>query len=354
MLYGDTPGLGVLELDMESGLLMGTAYLYPQDVQIVPAAIKLTSPAMLGSHSFSDLPILQFSPDLGRAITRDEMARLFPLSDVSDTADATITFNGSNVFVSFRTPLTTGFGNLVKAHSQPSGLTPLALSWEQFRDHIFSWPNRDAFVFRGQSSTWPLRSSFHRSFKKNLERYHSLLIPEAHRALANKIEKLDLMNAVDVGCLYSILQHHGYPTPMLDWSKSPFVAAHFAFEGASDPAATVRIFMLDRQAWSRMLQQNHLTMTRPHFSFIDLLPRDNDRAAPQQSVFTVTTVDDIEAHILATERATSQSYLWAIDIPASDREKALKDLDGMGINRSHLFPDRDGICQTLRAKHFGF
>ena len=356
-LHGDTPGLGVLELDMENGWITGTAYLYPADPAVVPAAIKLAFQPMLGTHTFDRLPVKAFAPDLGQIIDRQQMAVLYPLSDISETANASLTFNqDGSVFVSFQTPITSGLGNLTKAHSKPSGLKSTAMTWDDFRDYVFKWQGKENFVFRGQGDyKWPLRTSFHRTAKKNLDRYTSVLIQETHKALVNKIgDKLDLRNADDLGSFYSILQHHGYPTPLLDWTQSAFIAAYFAFENTEmHQDGSVRIFALNKAAWLQTLQQNLMTLTRPHLSFVDLLARGNDRAGPQQSEFTVTNVDDIEAHIIATELRYQQQYLWAIDIHSYDRNRALADLDGMGVNRSLLFPDIDGICRSMRIKHFG-
>lgn len=41
----------------------------------------------------------------------------------------------------------------------------------------------------------------------------------------------------DFGAFINLIQHHGYPTPVLDWSYSPYVAAFFAFRGITNEQA---------------------------------------------------------------------------------------------------------------------
>ena len=124
-------------------MVTGTAYLYPNDAQIVPAAIRLTFPPTSGLHQFNNLPVTAFAPAFGQPINRQQMAVLYPMSDVSDTADATLSFVKGNIFVTFNSALTSGFGNLIKAHTNPSGLQPLIMpSWNAFREWLFDWPGK--------------------------------------------------------------------------------------------------------------------------------------------------------------------------------------------------------------------
>jgi hypothetical protein len=89
-----------------------------------------------------------------------------------------------------------------------------------------------------------------------------------------------------------------------------------------------------------------------HITALEPLATNNPRALPQQSVSTVTNVDDMEKYIYERERIMKNKYLSAIDLPASERRAVIRELDLMGINAGSLFPGLDGACGQLRERFF--
>jgi hypothetical protein len=121
----------------------------------------------------------------------------------------------------------------------------------------------------------------------------------------------------------------------------------------ADSDDRVRIFIFDRRKWHENFK--HIPFLRPtglNLSIMDFMPLENERAIPQQSVSTVTNIDDIEAYIAGAERTSGHIYLTVVDLPVYERPDVMRELRMMGITASTLFPGLDGVCEDLRERSF--
>lgn len=99
-------------------------------------------------------------------------------------------------------------------------------------------------LFRGQSNqSWPPLTTLERFSAKSwsIKRYHRLLqsVGPAVFSLTSKAwnlgedpDNVDQSRHIPPPAYEFMiyLRHYGFPSPLLDWSRSPYVAAFFAFE----------------------------------------------------------------------------------------------------------------------------
>ena len=122
---------------------------------------------------------------------------------------------------------------------------------------------------------------------------------------------------------------------------------------ALETIARYRIhYMIEAIIITPQLDSHQIDPPFPHLSVMDFIAINNPRLVPQQSVTTVTNIDDIEAYLLDKENESGVKYLHAIDIPASERGKAMDDLRFMGITAGSMFPSIDGVCQEIDERNF--
>jgi hypothetical protein len=238
-------------------------------------------------------------------------------------------------------------------------------SWSQFNDYIAT---RDGWAFRGQTdAAWPLLSALSRRLLQNdvppehwrqrEERAIRIFRRKAHVYLPDKSALDD-----DLRCL-AMMQHHGAPTRLLDFTKSPFVAAFFALEKARGVAAvyalnTPRIWVaapdfdpsLTRDAIDPRVPGNF----ERHFAVNKLPvvwygePRQMDRRLVAQSgLLVVPGVLDQPLDVLLEGYAQEHVLVERVLIGPEVRAEAMHELYRMNITQATLFPDLEGLARSI-------
>jgi len=355
---GNTHGAVTVELDDFGDHYEGMAYVYPGTPghPSIASAVKTADRA----DTFS-LQIKSEAIDLqhGILLSWDAVKHKYPSVSLDPTIDTTWSWDSKNGLVIDFTSTSGGSGKAHLVLSDGSRLPerpplPNVRNWAAFREYALTLdPNR--YVFRGQeSSAWRLRTFFHRSGRASLFRFVNEDIPQLHAHLSSLTEHhFNLKDGVELGAFYSLVRHHGYPTPLLDWTRSPFIAAYFAFRKKRADGEFVRIFVFDQREWQKdILRSQLVAVAPPHFSFLSPLAINNARIVPQQALSTVANVDDIEDFIAFNERQKKKTYLEVIDLPVSERPQIVQELSLMGITAGSMFPGLDGACEQLREKNF--
>jgi hypothetical protein len=257
-----------------------------------------------------------------------------------------------------------------------------ASTWEEFSpwlDQLESERTRLAgskqlhvseLLFRGQANAkWPLATTLERQYPSALlaKRYYlaaSSAKPqiEAHTGLTWDIpeppeydEWIDRERMYGAGQMQALeylayLRHHGFPSPLLDWTQSPFVAAYFALSGASASTERVAIYAYVEYAGSAKGGSS----SSPTIWTIGPYLRTHRRHFLQQSQYTLCTVKIDGAWHYANHTSAfgafgddPQDLLWCFTLPSGERTRGLRYLDKFNLNAFSLLGSEESLMETV-------
>lgn len=249
-------------------------------------------------------------------------------------------------------------------------------SWEGFLDELYkiepgilksvSDSYEQSVLYRGQgSSEWHLISTLERfsSLIWRVSDYDSLLrrcIPEINSLTGHSWNpdpnQRGYSNPRDE--IWTYLRHCGFPSPLIDWTISPYIAAFFAFEEKID-ADKVAIFALI----GRPQNIERGKECPPHITILSPFVKTHARHYLQQSIHTYCTQsknneDFFVSHEeiidkLLNSRAKNDSLIKFI-LPRSERFKVLGFLDKFNINHFSLFQTEEALMRTLALRKIDF
>jgi len=265
-------------------------------------------------------------------------------------------------------------------------------NWHEARDvaqALHGW------IFRGSSNAdVPLETTLYRASGKRainrgaLPEWEALLLHQFQRRAHHYVKDLPRMD--DIIEWLALIQHHGGPTRLLDFSFSFYIAAFFAIEKAKRrPAAAVwavnpRILKaclirhLGEEALTRdpqagdgypgLLNEFLNGARKPCPLVIHAAPeRMNERLSIQQGLFLVpcdlrvsfeqnlATTFNLEPPLVAAQdagdlldgRIPRDTAVVRIRLPAATHSEALRDLYAMNVTSASLFPGLDGFARSL-------
>lgn len=354
---GIAEGKIMFNIDEVDDHFEGVAYLNPSTPGL-PASVAYLSTSNRDKDQAAKGYIFPIDPRTNFPGKWEDIKGLYGESVVhSSEANVNLRAQGNTLYVDAVSDVGVTFALL----ERPSGngeskIQGQQMSWNDFKLLVSSM-SKSSYLFRGQQKPWSLCTSFHRRGRYRMSEFTNRDVKQLHKRLSAITSHFFDLNVPDQnGAFFNLLQHHGYPTPLLDWSHSPYIAAFFAFRDRPigyDGDEVIRIYKFNNQKWQESYTQiQSLDPPFPHLSVMEFIAIDNPRLAPQQAVTTVSNLHDIEAYILEKESETGIRFLEAIDIPANEREQAMRDLRFMGITAGSMFPGIDGVCEELRERNF--
>src|SRR5579872_7337616 len=237
-------------------------------------------------------------------------------------------------------------------------------------------------LFQGQgNSEWPLATTLDRSGAVGMlfRSYYELICarmgpevqtfsdidvppydPKKAELDFKNLELLSFFGLFPDVALYrymAYLRHLGFPSPLLDWSRSPFVAAFFAFR--DEPL--VKVGKRSIYAYCEM-PEGHKggAVGAPTIHAIGPYIQTHHRHFRQRCDYTICGRFDVDSkewrfdshQAIFDHRNPGQDALWKFDLPSSERATVLRALSDYNLNAFSLFGSEESLLETMWLREY--
>lgn len=168
--------------------------------------------------------------------------------------------------------------------------------------------------------------------------------------------------------IFSIAQHYGLPTRLLDWSLNIFTAIYFAARGVMSHyggfSREYKIVSLDKEneaqryfiIWA--LNKDIVDDLQCDIKIIRPMYHKNKNLTAQKGVFTLrpfrSSEDDkvpLEQYIECNATPQEKPILYKFYIPQNDAIYALEYIKQFGISEKSIFPGFEGVTQYIKRQN---
>ena len=218
-------------------------------------------------------------------------------------------------------------------------------------------------LFRGQADMhWPLRTTLERFSPRawTVREYFGVVrsVSRAIGSLTPRSWSLPTDQEIDESKqgpppgyeLMIYLRHHGFPSPLLDWSRSPYVAAFFAFASRpADGCEAVALYSFAEYLGEAKMWDSNKARIIGLGSYVVT----HERHYAQQCEYTICKKPVDRGFVYASHDEGLQNRMSVQDsvtrylIPVNQRRYFLKKLESMNVHAYSLFRDESALMHTL-------
>lgn len=257
-------------------------------------------------------------------------------------------------------------------------------TWEEFEEQLKlrNISSGAQFLFRGQSSScWSLDTTLERRGQEQWQmafgdyyRLISAIRPEIETFTGIRWDDVPRCDDVATEAMeydtfgqkltfgrfpaYSYmayLRHHGFPSPLLDWTRTPYVAAYFAFREVSKERVAIYVYLEQPENFKDL--RNNESQIHTLGPYVQT----HRRHFLQQSTYTICFAHKIDSGwsfaphegVFARDNP-HQDVLWKFNIPSTERVKVLKVLDAYNLNAFSLFESEESLMETMALRQLDF